>query len=190
MNNVCVYRLKHKTPVMGLSAQPGSSTIISYSDHHLYSWNVYKFVVELISLGCMVRQLAHTTHPTVPRTVVATTDDAVVRLVSPVKCHVITTALLPITSSVVSVATAAHSGMPSPPPPPQHYIHVNCHLTETLYILMDDGNIHVMDYSTNPCTHKDTWNTRSYGNVTLCRVSAGHPGTLQLCTSKEIYTFC
>ena len=104
-------RLKHKTPVIGLSAQPGSSTIISYSDHHLYSWNAYKFVVEMISLGCTVKQLAHTTHPTVPRSVVATTDDAVVRLISPVKCHIITTALLPITSSVVSVATAVHSSM-------------------------------------------------------------------------------
>ena len=149
---------------MGLSAQPGSSTIISYSDHHLYSWNAYKFVVELISLGCTVRQLAHTTHPTVARSIVATTDDAVVRLVSPVKCHIITTALLPITSSVLSVATAAHSSMSFLPPTPSTS-HTRSHLTETLYILLDDGNIYVMDYSTNPCTLKDTWNTRSYGIV-------------------------
>lgn len=101
---------------MGISAQPGNNTIISYSDYTLYSWDACKFVVELISLGCTIRQLAHTTHPTVPRLIIATTDDAVVRLVSPVKSHVITTALLPITSSVVSVATAAHSSMlPIPP---------------------------------------------------------------------------
>ena len=118
-----MYRVKHKTPVKGLSAQPGSSTIISYSDHHLYSWDVHKFVVELISLGCTVKQLSHTTHPTVPRSVVATTDDAVVRLISPVKCHIITTALLPVTSTVVSVAAAAHSGMSVHlATPPQNYI--------------------------------------------------------------------
>ena len=101
--------MKHKTPVKGLSAQPGSSTIISYSDHSLYSWTVYKFVVELISLGSTIKELNHTTHPTVARSIVVTTDDAVVRLLSPVRCHVITNALLPVTSSVVCVATAAHS---------------------------------------------------------------------------------
>lgn len=116
-----IYRLKHKTPVMGVSAQPGSSTIISYSDHNLYSWTAYKFVVELISLGCNIKRLAHTTHPMVPRSIVVTTDDSVVRLVSPVKCHIITTALLPITTSVVSVATAAHSSMFSVPLSPHCY---------------------------------------------------------------------
>ena len=116
-----VHRVKHKTPVKGLSAQPGSSTIISYSDHNMYSWTAYKFVVELISMGCTVKELAHTTHPIAARSIIVTTDDAVVRLVSPVKCHVITTALLPVTSSVVCVAAAAHSSMFSLPPPPQHY---------------------------------------------------------------------
>jgi len=124
-----MHRVKHKTPVMGLNAQPGSDTIISYSDHKLYSWNVYKFVEELISLGCSIKQLAHTTHPMVPRAIVATTDDAVVRLLSPMKCHIITTALLPIMSSVVTVATAAHSGMLPLPPHPHHYIPLQKHCT-------------------------------------------------------------
>ena len=97
--------------MLGLAAQPESHTVISYSDHKFYSWNVHKFLLELISLGCTISGLAHTTHPGSPRVVVATTDDAVVRLVSPVNGHVITTALLPVTSRILSVAAAAHAGM-------------------------------------------------------------------------------
>ena len=109
--HVYAFRVKHKTPVLGLAAQPESETIISYSDRKMYSWNVHKFLLEFSSLGCAVSGLAHTTHPASPRVVVATTEDAVVRLVSPVNGHIITTALLPVTSRIVSVATAAHTGM-------------------------------------------------------------------------------
>jgi len=108
---LCSIRIKHKTPVLGLSAQPESDTVISYSDHKMYSWNVHKFLLEITSLGCTVSGLAHTTHPGSPRVVVATTDDAVVRLVSPVNGHVITTALLPVTCQVLSVAAAVHTGL-------------------------------------------------------------------------------
>ena len=158
--------MKHKTPVKGLSAQPGSSTIISYSDHNMYSWTAYKFVIELISLGCTVKGLAHTTHPIAARSIVVTTDDAVVRLVSPVKCHVITTALLPVTSSVVCVAAAAHSSMFSLPSP-LSALHKCSYLTETLYILLDSGSIRVMDCSTNPGILIDTWNTKYYGTTCI-----------------------
>lgn len=180
-----MYRVKHKTPVKGLSAQPGSSLIISYSDHAMYSWIVHKFVAELISLGCTIKKLAHSTHPMVPRSIVATTDDAVVRLVSPVNCHVITTALLPITSSVVSIATGAHSSMFSPPTPSK--LHTCSHLTETLYILLDDGNIHVMDCSTNPCTLKDTWNTRLYGTIILYYVVNVNTIAIYSCCLLDIF---
>ena len=70
-----------------------------------------EFLLEFSSLGCAMSGLAHTTHPASLREVVAMTEDAIVQLVSPANSHIITTALLPVTSCLVSVATAAHTGM-------------------------------------------------------------------------------
>ena len=37
------------------------------------------------------------------------------------------------------------------------------HCIGVLYVLLNNGDICVMDYSTNPCTIKETWSTREHG---------------------------
>ena len=72
--------------------------------------------------------------------------------------------------------------MPPLPPPRKIPVHSACvclytnitthlclvsmqliHCIGILYVLLNDGNIYVMDYSTNPCTLKETWSTLEHG---------------------------
>ena len=67
--------------------------------------SIYSYRADCIAIHC-------TTHPSIPLRLVATCSDATIRLISPVGGAIITTALLPSTTTITNTAYKPHHGNP------------------------------------------------------------------------------
>lgn len=87
----------------GVISQPGVPHLLSYSGRQLKGWRIRELYHQSALTG-PVSSLIATTHPLVPLRVVAGCADSAVRVVSPVRGEVITTALLSVGKKIVTMA--------------------------------------------------------------------------------------
>lgn len=95
--------LDNGAPVHGLHSSPGTPHILTHSHHVVKGWRVQQLYKRSAVVGREILSLTATTHPLVPRRLLASCADSAVRLVCPVGGHLITTALLPLGHSVISL---------------------------------------------------------------------------------------
>ena len=95
--------LDNGAPVHGLHSSPGTPHILTHSHTLVRGWRVQQLYKRSAIIGREILSLSSTTHPLVPRRLLASCADSAVRLVCPVGGHVITTALLPPGQRVLSL---------------------------------------------------------------------------------------
>jgi WD40 repeat protein len=129
--------LDNGAPVRGLHTSPGTPHILTHSHTLVRGWRVQQLYKRSAIIGREILSLSSTTHPMVPRRLLASCADSAVRLVCPVGGHVITTALLPPGQCVHSL--------------------VHFPLTESLYVLEEGGTVTVFNTSQTPSPVTAHW---------------------------------
>jgi hypothetical protein len=112
-------------------------------------WHINKLYHKTTIIGCSCFHLSSTVHPFISLRIISLCADSTVRLISPVGGAIITTALLPLPSKIISAAYKP--------------------LKETLYTLCDNSTITVFNSHTNPCTKTTIWDStdsRTIGTYT------------------------